>query len=231
MKSYYLIILLLSIAFPLGYTIFKRDLIKAWKALVLSTSLVALAFLAWDYKFTHDGVWGFNANYCLGLYFGEIPLEEILFFLIIPFCSLFIHFALVHLRPHLTLAPTTTRAITLALLILAVTLAITNWSRSYTAINFSILTAVLMFSILYKRSMLSRFYISFLFILIPFLLVNGALTGAFSNEPVVWYDNHENMGVRLITIPVEDIGYAFSMLMSNLILFDIFRTKTTLKPI
>jgi lycopene cyclase domain-containing protein len=228
MKSYYLIILLLSLAFPLGYTIFKRDLIKDWKALALSTSLVALAFLAWDNKFTHFEVWGFNDDYCLGLYFGEIPLEEILFFLIIPFCSLFIHFALIHLRPRLTLTPTTTRAITIALLVLTFTLAITNWSRSYTVVNFSILTVVLILAILFKRTILSRFYISFLIILGPFLLVNGALTGAFTDEPVVWYDNHENIGIRLITIPLEDIGYAFSMLMSNLILFDVFRKKSTL---
>jgi lycopene cyclase domain-containing protein len=54
--------------------------------------------------------------------------------------------------------------------------------------------------------------------------VNGALTGMFTEMPVVWYDNTENLGIRLISIPVEDIGYAFSMLFGNLFLFEKLNT-------
>jgi lycopene cyclase domain-containing protein len=51
-----------------------------------------------------------------------------------------------------------------------------------------------------------------LIILVPFFIVNGILTGSFIAEPVVWYNNLENLGIRLFTIPIEDIGYAFNML-------------------
>jgi len=56
--------------------------------------------------------------------------------------------------------------------------------------------------------------------LIPFFIVNGILIGSFIEEPVVWYNNTENLGIRLGTVPIEDIGYAFVMLFSNIILIE-----------
>ena len=76
-----------------------------------------------------------------------------------------------------------------------------------------------------KNNTLHRFYISYLVILIPFVIVNGILTGSFINEPVVWYNNSENFGVRVFTIPVEDFGYAFSMLFFSVILIERFKLK------
>jgi len=64
------------------------------------------------------------------------------------------------------------------------------------------------------------FFLSFLFILIPFFIVNGILTGSMIDAPIVWYNDDENLGVRLATIPIEDIGYAFSMLFCNLMIFE-----------
>lgn len=55
---------------------------------------------------------------------------------------------------------------------------------------------------------LGRFYFAFAVLLIPFLLVDSILTGSFLDEPVVWYNNEENLGMRLGTIPLEDVVYA-----------------------
>ena len=57
--------------------------------------------------------------------------------------------------------------------------------------------------------------------------MNGILTGTGISEPVVWYNNAENMGIRIGTIPVEDIGYAFSMLFTNILLVDFFKEEET----
>ena len=76
-----------------------------------------------------------------------------------------------------------------------------------------------------KREILKTYFITFLIILIPFALVNGILTGSFIDEPVVIYNNAENLGIRTGTIPIEDSGFAFSMLLMSLILIDLFENK------
>ena len=59
--------------------------------------------------------------------------------------------------------------------------------------------------------------------MIPFLIVNGLLTGSFIEGEVVWYNNAENLGIRLGTIPIEDIVYAFNLLYPGIILIEKFK--------
>jgi lycopene cyclase domain-containing protein len=43
--------------------------------------------------------------------------------------------------------------------------------------------------------------------------VNGVLTGFFTDEPVVWYSEDHITGIRIGTIPLEDLYYNLSMLL------------------
>jgi lycopene cyclase domain-containing protein len=51
------------------------------------------------------------------------------------------------------------------------------------------------------------------------------LTGSGIEGEVVWYNNQENLGARIFTIPIEDSAYAFSMLLFNLTVFKFFTKK------
>ena len=64
---------------------------KNWPFLLPSILLVALFFICWDEWFTKMGIWGFNPKYIQGIYGGHLPLEEILFFIVIPYNCLFVH--------------------------------------------------------------------------------------------------------------------------------------------
>ena len=189
MAGLYLYLLLGSLLVPLLYSIFVLDIIKYWKQFSLSTIIIAILFLIWDYFFTKAGIWGFNDNYCLGINIFKMPIEEWLFFLIIPFCSLFIHYAFLYLFPSLKLKTTTTFYITIALIIISIALVLMNFSKSYTVVNFTVLTFFLLLGLIYYKILLQKFYITFLIILIPFLIINGILTGSLTVSPVVWYND------------------------------------------
>lgn len=225
MTPLYFYILLFSIAVPLLYTIFFKDFIIHWKYFTISTVLVAVFFLIWDFYFTTIGVWSFNYDYCLGIELLGMPLEEWLFFLIIPFCSLFIHYCAITVNPNFKFNKKASFYLTITLIVLVFTVAIANSNKYYTAVNFSILAMVLSLGLLFFRTYLQEFYASFIVILIPFFIVNGILTGSFIETPIVSYNNLENLGIRLFTIPVEDIGYAFSMLFGNLMIFETLKKR------
>ena len=94
------------------------------------------------------------------------------------------------------------------------------YDRWYTAVSFSFAILILGLAFRFKRDVLDSFYLTFLVILIPFFIINGVLTGSGLDNPIVWYDNTENIGVRLFTIPAEDVIYAFGLLLSTLIIID-----------
>ncbi len=76
-----------------------------------------------------------------------------------------------------------------------------------------------------KPKFLGKFYLSYLFILIPFVLVNGILTGTGIESPVVWYNDAENLGIRLGTIPVEDTIYGMMLILMNVTIFETLQSK------
>jgi ligand-binding SRPBCC domain-containing protein len=56
--------------------------------------------------------------------------------------------------------------------------------------------------------------------LFPFLIVNGILTGSFLADPVVWYNNQENLALRIFTIPIEDFVYGLLLFLMNVTIYE-----------
>lgn len=222
--SLYLILNIVSLIIPLIYSFEKKmHFIKWWKEVFLAISITASLFLIWDIIFTKNGVWGFNIKYLSGINIVNLPLEEWLFFFCIPYASIFIHYAFKHFLPKKKLNKPTSNIITIFIILLLTVVIFYNTDKDYTFYNYLLLVIVLIFSLISKEKELPIFYLTFLIILIPFFIVNGILTGSFIDEQVVWYNNSENLGIRLGTIPIEDIGYAFSMLFMSIILIEKFK--------
>jgi lycopene cyclase domain-containing protein len=225
MMPLYFYLMIGSLTVPMLFSIFKIDFIKHWKNFTISTVIVATVFLIWDAIFTANGVWGFNHDYCLGLFIFGMPIEEFSFFLIIPFTSLFTHFAILYVFPKLKVAKRLTEAVLILTILLSIVLIIKNPTSDYTVVNYLFLIGTILIGWWKNFNLLQQFMIPFLVILIPFFAVNGVLTGIATETPVVWYDNAENSGIRLTTIPIEDIGYAFTMLFGNLLIFESLNKK------
>lgn len=222
-NSIYLLLLLSSLSIPLVVTVCIQDYVKNWKSFIGSTLIVALIFLVWDAIFTRMGIWGFDYRYCLGLKILNMPLEEWLFFLVIPFCSLFIHFSIDSAYPSFRLSRNVTLLFSLLMLVMVSVVLILNFTRLYTLVNGLLFIFSLSVGLLFYLELLQRFLRSFLLILIPFFIVNGVLTGMATDSPVVFYNGNEILGIRIITIPIEDVFYAFTMLFANLMIFERLR--------
>jgi lycopene cyclase domain-containing protein len=207
-KYLYLWINVLSLAVPLLCSFYpKANFSKKWKYVLPAILINAVIFIIWDALFTEWGVWGFNPKYILGIYIFRLPIEEVLFFHCSPYACLFTYFALNHLmeKDPLFLHQ---ELISSLLIILLLIFGLYHIHKLYTGATFLITGIFLAFSLLKLRMrFMGRFYFAFSLILIPFLIINGILTGSFIDEPVVWYNDKENMGIRFGTIPLEDFIY------------------------
>ena len=177
-------------------------------------------FIPWDVIFTINGVWGFNSDYFLGFEIFSLPLEEWLFFICIPFACVFTHYALLLYFPNLKLNKVATKAIIISLVLILFILALANYDKWYTLVNFSLAIPLTWLVYKYNPQLLQHFFLTFLVMLIPFFIVNGVLTGSWIDNQVVWYNDAENLGIRMGTIPVEDSIYAYSMILMNLYYFE-----------
>ena len=224
MKNLYLLLNLGSILIPFIASFHPRlKFYKKWKSLLLSIVITNLIFIPWDVYFTKISVWGFNANYYIGYKIFYLPIEEWLFFICIPYACVFMHYAILELYPNLTFSNVLGKWITLFLLFLFTFILLFNYDKLYPLINYSLAIPLVILVYFKNMVLLYKYYKTFIFMLIPFFIINGVLTGTGIVDEVVWYNNFENLGIRLFTIPVEDITYAFTLILSNLFLVDWFQ--------
>jgi len=217
--SLYFILLLASVGVPLVLSFDKRlRFYTKWKFVLPSVVLVATVYIGFDILLTSNGVWGFNPKYLSGKYIFNLPIEECLFFVAIPYASIFLHYSVIEYFPNLKLNNKAVKPITFSLVFGSLAILIFNYSNQYTLYILLKFIAVLLLSHYYKNSAINIFYLTFLVIIVPFVIVNGILTGSFIDEEVIWYNNSENLGIRFFTIPVEDFAYAFSLILFNLLL-------------
>lgn len=218
----YLFILLGSIAFPFAFSFDKRlQFFRKWKYMTLSILLPAVFFVAWDWLFTYLGVWSFNPDYILGKYLLNLPVEEVAFFFIIPYCCLFVYENMKYFFPNDPLK-SVQNMIAWSLIFLCAILVFKFNRQLYTSTSsLFLLTALLLHRLVFKSTYLGMFFLSYGFTLIPFFIVNGLLT----SFPVVKYNDMQNVGIRLGTIPVEDLIYNMVLLLMNIGLYEFFQRK------
>ena len=222
----YLYLNIFTIAFPLLLSFDRKvAFYKGWYALWPAILANAVLFIIWDALFTQAGVWGFNEEYLTGLYFLGLPIEEILFFITVPYACVFIYDVLKAYVDKDLLQPYA-KAIAFFLIIILPVIAIFNFGRLYTSITFVLLTLALLVHIKYfDVRYLGRFFMAYLVHLVPFLLVNGVLTYL----PIVWYNNAYNLGIRIVSIPVEDTMYSMLMLLVTISIYEGIKQRKRVK--
>lgn len=226
MKWAYFLIDFGAMIIPLVYSFhprirFDRQWKAAWTAIVISM----IPFLIWDMIFTEMGVWGFQHEYLLGWEAGNLPFEEVMFFVAIPYACTFTYYCFSKLLTwRVQTGPNYDRAVLLFTILLAVTAGVFS-DRIYTLTTFSSLAIFLALHVFwFKSAYLHRFFFTYAIIMLPFLVVNGLLTGTGLERPIVWYNDAEQIGFRLLTIPMEDIFYGMLLILLNIMIFEKLKT-------
>jgi len=90
LKFSYFAMLLFTVVGSIWLEIFlKVGVLRRLKRVVLSIIPTAIIFLVWDYYAVVSGHWWFDKEQVVGIFGPKgIPLEEFLFFIVVPLASL-----------------------------------------------------------------------------------------------------------------------------------------------
>jgi len=186
-----------------------------------SIAFISTAYIVWDVIATERGDWAFNPEHLIGFYILDLPLEEILFFITVPYACIFIFetvsFYVKEVKFNFN------NKLFLISAVLLIIFGIIFYNQNYT-FTVSIFTAAFFIgAILFNKYLLAsrNFWITMLISFLPFLIVNYFLTSI----PVVTYNDAAFSAMRFITIPYEDFLYSFSMISLWILFYELAKEK------
>ena len=216
----YLLIDIGAVAVPFLFSFhYKIRFDKQFKAAFAAIISVAFIFIVWDILYTKINVWGFNPEYLTQLYLYNLPIEEVLFFICIPYSCLFTYYVFTKaFKNAITIDKLAKLGSFIGVLQLLIGIYFSD--KLYTSAAFGLSGAMLLAVSYYKKGYLYHFYISYIVLLVPFFIVNGILTGTGIEGEIVWYNDNENLSIRVLTIPIEDFFYGMLLILSNIVVFE-----------
>ncbi|MGE3062265.1 MAG: lycopene cyclase domain-containing protein [bacterium] len=224
--SRYLLIDSLIIIFPLLLSFEKQiKFYTQYLSLLITFISVGIPFIVWDSVAASRGDWSFNELYVGSLRIFSLPLEEILFFVVVLYATMFSYEVIRHF-----VFERKVKVPKLFLYVLSCILCLLGFiliDKSYTSTVLLVTAFTLFMSVRCFYALISSIYY-WLFIaatMILFFIFNYILTSI----PVVLYGESAILGARFLTIPVEDILYNYSMLTLYLGVYFLSREKSKKK--
>lgn len=220
MNSEYLIFNLIVISGPLSLSFDRRvHFVDKWNNVFKAILISLVVFVAWDAIVTGRH-WWFNDRFYLGFKILKLPIEEWLFFITIPYASLFIWevFA-AYFRNRELKRLQIIQSILYFGIPVGIILILTG--KEYTGL---VLIALGMVALLDWRLQTKLFIqlrtIQYLAIsTLAMLIFNGYLTW----RPVVLYNEVYQLNARIFTIPIEDFGFGYALILLCTILYEKFK--------
>lgn len=222
MKFEYLLFNFLVMAGPI-ISQFNRQIkhVSRWRLKLITIGIVMIPYIIWDILVagTH---WWFNKAYTLDFRLFGLPIEEWLFFITVPFGCLLVWETL----PHADRWFIRLRSLRYIRVVLYGALPVGIWvfstGKQYTGLVLFCFGLVGLMDTLLGVDLLLRLK-TYLYLAIVsglILVFNGYLTA----RPVVLYGEVYQVSYRILTIPVEDFGYGFTLMLFNVMLYEKLRT-------
>ncbi len=217
----YLYLMLFSLFFPFVLSFDRRVYyVGSWKYLLSVFLWVSSLYIFWDVMFTRWGVWEFNSEYISGLRLWGLPIEEISFFLVVPFSCIFIYECVKSYELRRYLGRLGSGLMRIAL-IAGLVLAFIQFGGYYTSTaGLVLLLAGIFLEWKYTESKKQDIYLMLLLSYIPFFVINGFLTGWSTMEPIVVYNDDQNLPWRWGSIPMDDALYQAGMMLWMVFIYE-----------
>ncbi len=192
-------------------------------AFIKSAVLVAIPFIVWDVWFTAKGVWWFNTDYTLGIILAGLPVEEWLFFICIPFSCIFTYFCFDKFFRLEWLSGFNNIIVFVSVIVCAV-MALLHYDKIYTLVTAiaTIITLIYLHFIV-RADWIGKASLVFMILMLGFFPVNGVLTGTGLKAPIVNYNPGDFLGIRMLTVPIEDAVYGYTHFLLVLYFFKRFK--------
>lgn len=220
--SEYLLINILTISFPLLLTFEKK--LKFYKNVpyaFFAIIVVGAVYIYWDILAAARGDWAFSDDHTIGLRFFGLPIEEILFFVTVPYAMIFLYETFNFYIKDKRLKFNCRNLYFVAFFFFLI--ALNNYPLGYT---FTVMIFMAIFFVLANLSnselpTSKNFWLFMIIGYIPFFVVNYILTSI----PIVTYGKSAIWNFRITTIPVEDFFYSFSLIGLNLLIYTLAKRQ------
>jgi lycopene cyclase domain-containing protein len=214
--STYLLIDFLIIILPLIVSFFPYlSYYKKFPSVLFSIFAGGLFFVTWDVIATLRGDWSFNPDHVMGISFAGLPLEEVLFFIFVPYSLLLTYEQAAYIFRDRKVIWNQRAGYAMGLILVIASFLVTGKNYTFMAV-FSAGLVMLALS-LFCPGMMERlsFWAYLLTGYLLFILFNYFLTSL----PVVIYSPSSVSGVRFLTIPIEDFFYNFALMSVYLVFY------------
>lgn len=194
--------------------------IKDLKAILIPSLLSSVIFSGIATLFAFFKIWTFNAEYLMGFYYKNLPLEHYIFLFAFSLTGLSIYTFLNNKFIHNNLQRFSL-ALSNLLLGLCIAFLFFAYTKWYTVVAFTLLFALIFYIeyVNHKLRFMYRFYRAYVVMLIPFYVCYGVLC----NLPIIEYQFASTTGMQLANIPFENHFYMMGMLLSVVYLFELFK--------
>ncbi len=202
----------------IGAVLWTPRLWRNWRGLVIGLVIVSGPFIIWDMLATAAGHWSFNPIYTLGWQLGELPVEELLFFVTVPLgCMVAWELLRRTGAEAVVLSPRQARWIMVVLAVMGASGVWLAGGNQYTQLALLSLAVASVTLALNPQLVAKKQWWWYQLVgLGLFFVSNSILTGV----PVVQYGSEFIIGWRVGTIPVEDFWYNFALLNLFLVAYE-----------
>lgn len=182
-----------------------------WQQLLRVYGLVSVPFVILDMISVHRGWWSYNAQHVGGLEVGGLPVEEILFFFVVPFACLYLYSAFKKFFANDT--PVFSLWLYIPLMITVGLIFGFTYTQPLerTIVDSLLLFIVYAVFVILNPRVTRALLVWLVSVILLFLVTNTFLTSI----PVVLYDPAFGSSIRFGTIPLEDFAYNFSLLLGS----------------